>query len=261
MNASELFKAGKLGDALAAQIQEVKSRPAEQDRRLFLFELAAFAGDLDRATRQIEAVSYTEVERDAALQNYRKLIDAEKLRRRLFAESLAPRFLTDPPDHVRLRIEAVNRLREGRPAEASDLLRAANEQVPVVKGTLNGKPFEGARDADDLFGSVVEVMAHGNYFWVPLEQIDSLVMNAPRFPRDEIWLPARLMLREGEHGEVFVPVLYPGSHEHPDDAVKLGRATDWKTLDGGAVLGVGARTYLVGDDASCVRDWREVQLA
>jgi protein involved in temperature-dependent protein secretion len=55
-------------------------------------------------------------------------------------------------------------------------------------------------------------------------------------------------------------VLYPGSHEHVDDQVKLGRSTDWKTLEGGAVLGVGARTFLVGDDASALPEWRELQI-
>jgi type VI secretion system protein ImpE len=54
MNASELFKTGMLSDAIAAQVQEVKSHPADHGRRLFLFELLAFAGDLDRARKQIE---------------------------------------------------------------------------------------------------------------------------------------------------------------------------------------------------------------
>jgi type VI secretion system protein ImpE len=260
MTASELYKAGKLADALAAQLQEVKAKPADQSRRLFLFELAVFAGDLDRASRQIEAVSYSETERELATVGYRKLLDAERLRRRLFTESLSPKFLADPPDHVRIRLEAINRIREGRVAEASELLTKANELVPAMNGTLNGKAFEGIRDADDLFGSVIEVMAHGNYYWLPLEQVACLALTEPRFPRDLIWTPARLMMTEGEHGEIFLPALYPGSHEHTDDQVKLGRSTDWKTLEGGAVLGVGGRTYLVGDDASSLPEWRELQI-
>jgi type VI secretion system protein ImpE len=260
MTASELYKAGKLADALAAQIQDVKAKPADQSRRLFLFELAVFSGDLDRAARQIEAVSYTETERELALAGYRKLLDAEKLRRRLFSESLAPKFLAEPPDHVRIRLEAINRIREGRTTEASELLQKANDLAPPLKGTLNGKAFEGIRDADDLFGPVLEVMAHGNYYWLPLEQVECLALNGPEFPRDLIWTPARLMMTEGEHGEIFIPALYPSSHEHDDEQVKLGRANDWKTLDGGAVLGRGARAYLVGDDASALPEWRELQL-
>lgn len=54
-----------------------------------------------------------------------------------------------------------------------------------------------------------------------------------------------------------MPALYPGSHEHADDSVRLGRGTDWKELDGGAALGVGLHTYLRDDDAIGLLEWRE----
>ena len=50
---------------------------------------------------------------------------------------------------------------------------------PRRRGRLNGKPFEHLRDADDLFGSVLEVLSQGAYYWVPLEQVASLAMSAP----------------------------------------------------------------------------------
>ena len=37
MNASELFKAGRLTEAIDAQIKEVKAQPGDQARRVFLF--------------------------------------------------------------------------------------------------------------------------------------------------------------------------------------------------------------------------------
>ena len=81
MNAAELFKAGKPHEALAAQTQEVKGKPGDQGKRLFLFELLAFAGDLDRARRQIGAVTYDDPDLETAAA-YRELIDAEEARRR-----------------------------------------------------------------------------------------------------------------------------------------------------------------------------------
>ena len=63
-----------------------------------------------------------------------------------------------------------------------------------------------------------------------------MAMNPPRFPRDLLYVPARLELAD-EAGEVFLPALYPGSHEHADDQVRLGRMTDWKALEGGPTLG------------------------
>jgi type VI secretion system protein ImpE len=260
MNASELFKAGKLQEAIAAQVNEVRAHPADHGKRLFLFELLVFAGDLDRARRHIDAVRYDEVERDAAVQTYRKLLDAEQARRRLFRDGLRPKSLAEPSEHVRLRLGAVDRLREGRPAEAAEVLARAASATPPAPGVLNGKAFDLLRDADDLFGPVLEVMAHGDYYWVPLEQVEALAMNAPRFPRDLLWVPARLSVRDGAAGDVFLPALYPGSHEHPDDQVRLGRATDWKTAEGGTVLGVGLRMFLAGDDPVSLLEFRQLQM-
>jgi type VI secretion system protein ImpE len=60
---------------------------------------------------------------------------------------------------------------------------------------------------------------------------------------------------------VFLPAIYPGSHEHADDQVKLGRKTDWKETKDGPVLGMGLRTFLVGDDPVTLLEWRELKLA
>jgi type VI secretion system protein ImpE len=259
MTASELFKAGRLAEAIDAQVHEVKANPADQAKRLFLFELLAFAGDLERARRQIEAVNYGEMERDNAVQAYRKLLDAEEARRRVFGDGVMPHFLVPPPEHLGKRLEAVNCLRADQPAEAARLLDGAAAE-PALSGRLNGKPFTVLRDCDDLFGPVLEVMAHGDYYWLPLEQVDALTANAPKFPRDLLWLPARLEVRDGPAGDVFLPALYPGSHEHPDDQVKLGRLTDWASAEGGPVRGVGLRLFLVDDDAMNLLEWRELQV-
>ena len=260
MNAGELFKAGKLQEALTAQTQEVKSNPGDKAKRLFLFELLAFSGDLERARRQIGVVSYEEPELETAAIAYRQLLDAEEARRRLFRDGLSPEFLAEPPSHVRRRLEAINRLREGKPAEVAAELARAAEETPTTTGTLNGKPFDHLRDCDDLLAGVLEVMAKGKYFWAPLEQIDSLAANAPATPRDLLWLPAHLQMRDGPEGDVFLPALYPNSHEHTDDAIKLGRSTDWKGDGGGPVLGVGLKVFLVGDDDKPLLEWRELQV-
>jgi type VI secretion system protein ImpE len=260
MSASESYRAGRLGEAVEAQIQEVKRAPADHARRLFLFELLAFAGEWDRARRQVEAVKYDQLELEVATNNYRKLLDAEQARRNLFEGGTRPQTFAEPPAHVGLRLEAVDRLREKNLAGAAELLARAQQASPALCGELNGKRFEGLRDCDDLFGGVLEVMAQGRYYWVPLEQVESVTLNAPRFPRDLIWTPARLDLHEGASGEVFLPALYPGTSAHSDDAVKLGRYTDWQAPEGGPVLGRGARLFLIGDDATPLLEWRELKL-
>jgi type VI secretion system protein ImpE len=258
MNASELYSAGKLQDAIKAQTDAVKAAPADPAKRLFLFELQVFAGDLDRAKRQIDAVKYDDPGTDAAVAVYRKLLEAETARRKLFQDGVAPQAFGPVADQVKLRIEAVQRLREKNHAEAAAALGRAAEATRAFKGQLNEKPFDGLRDADDLFGGALEVMAHGAYYWVALEDVLAVAANAPRYPRDLIWLPARLTLRDGQEGEVYLPALYPGSHEAADDALKLGRATDWKNETGGPVLGVGCKTFLAGEDPITLLEFRQL---
>jgi type VI secretion system protein ImpE len=260
MNASELFKAGKLSDAVAAQVQEVKAHPTDHGRRLFLFELLALDGDLDRARKQIEAIHYDEMERESARVQYRQLLDAEQARRRVFHEGIMPGFLIPPPEYLYKRLEAINCLRTNKRTDAAALLAQADETTPRIKGTLNGQAFEGLRDGDDLFGPVLEVMAHGDYYWLPLEQVESLHINPPKYPRDLLWLPATLAVREGPAGDVFLPVLYPESHEATDERIKLGRATDWRQTEAGPTRGEGARMFLVGDEGVNLLDWRQLQV-
>jgi type VI secretion system protein ImpE len=259
MNAAESYKAGHLAQAIEAQLGEVKAHPTDAARRTFLFELLCFSGDLDRARRQLDAIRADEGELESAAANYRRLLDAETARHRLFEEGIAPEFLGEATADLRARIEAVGLLRLGREAEAAALIVGANDALPPVAGTLNGKRFESLRDADDLFAGVLEVMAQGKYFWVALDQVVSVAMNPPRFPRDLLYAPARLELAQ-ETGEVFLPALYPGTAKHGDDGVRLGRVTDWVTRGGesGATLGVGARLYLVDDDDLSLLEWRQL---
>jgi type VI secretion system protein ImpE len=257
MNATDLFKSGKLQAALDAQLQDVKAHPADQNKRLFLFELACFTGDLDRAHRQIDLIQYDDPEVAAALQTYRAMLNAEQARRRLFSAGQAPKSLAPHPEHVAQRLQALNLLRANQTAEAGTILAAINLAAPSLKGTFNDKPFDSIRDADDLFGTVLEVLAHGEYYWVPLEQVQTLTMNPPKYPRDLLWRPARLEM-EGAAGDVFLPVLYPGTHEKSDEQLLLGRTTDWVGSEGAPVRGVGARTFMVGDDGVGLLEFRQL---
>jgi type VI secretion system protein ImpE len=259
MNAGEFYKAGRLPEAIEAQVQEVKANPIDNGKRLFLFELLAFAGELDRARRQIDVVKYDDPDLDMATLSYRRLMDAEEARRKLFAEGLPPGFFGDPSEHLRLRLAAVQQLREKKFEEAALNLERAIEATPAFPGFLNEQPFQSLRDEDDIFSGVLEVMALGRYFWVGLEQIHLLTVSPPKFPRDLLYLSAHLELEE-ESGDVFLPTLYPGSHEHPDDMVKLGRLTAWKEHDGGLSLAVGLHSYLRDDEPISLLEWRELKM-
>lgn len=261
MNASELFKAGNLTGAFEAQLAEVRAAPGDDRRRLFLFELAVFLGDLDRARRQIDMLTYDIPELQMAVGVYRLALDSEAARRRCLADGAEPQFFLPPVEPVKQRLDALQLIRTGRLQDAAKLLQDVNEAASSLRGEYNGQPFDVLRDADDLFGTVLEVFANGRYFWLPFEQIAGIAKNPPAHPRDLIWAPARLTLKDGTSGDVLLPVLYPKSHEHSDDAIKLGRATDWTSPADGLVRGVGAKTFLIGDDAAALLEWREILLA
>ncbi len=260
MTASELFQAGKLRDAIDAQIAKVKSQPANNPARFFLFELFLFSGELDRARKQLAVLRYDDPQHLAAIEQYRDAMDAEVKRRAVFAGTEQPKGLTDGPAHVTQRFEALAFLARGEHAEAKRRFDEANAAVPTLKGTLNGLPFEGLYDADERFGTVLEVFGSGGiYSWVPLENIESITMNPPAAPRDVILRPASLVLKDGIEGDVLLPGLYPGSWQSADGELQLGLATEWQGND--ILCGVGVRQFLVGTSTHPFANLRQVQFA
>ncbi|MCE9529820.1 MAG: hypothetical protein K8T89_01565 [Planctomycetes bacterium] len=263
MNASELFQAGQLQAAIDAQIQKVKTNPADQAARFFLFELMMFAGELERARKQIDVLRYDEPKAQAGVEIYKQAIDAEVMRRKVLAGQELPKSLTVAPEHVLQRLQALKHFAAGDADAGSALIDQANAAIPNVKALINGKPVENLRDADDLFGSVLEVFGPGGlYCWVPQEQIETLSMNPPKSPRDVLLMPANLSIKDGPSGDVLLPAIYPGSHTNTDDALRLGRATDWSGEDGRPLRGVGGRLFLTGEsDTSPLLHWRDFQAA
>ena len=258
---TDLYRAGKLQLALDAQLAEVKAHPADAGRRLFLFELAVFAGDDARARRQLDALPPAENPGAAvAVEQYRQCLDAAAARQALFAAGTRPALMDPAPEHVTLRLDALDRLRPATPPRRPTCFARADAAAPPVAGSLNGTPFDRLRDADDRLGPVLEVFARGKYLWVGLDQLDAVVSNPPKFPRDLVWLPAKLMAATGEMGDVFLPALYPGTAGHPDEAVRLGRTTEWDEGDG-PVVGRGAKLFFHGDDALPLLDWRQLEVA
>jgi len=245
MTANDLFQNGRLRDAIDAQVAKVKAAPTDRPARLFLFELFLFAGDLDRARKQLDVLRYDDPRHSAAVEQYRSALEAELRRRAVFAGTEQPKVLAAAPDHVRLRLDALPYLARGEHAEARKRLDEANAAVPSLTGALNGKPFEGLYDADERFGTVIEVFGTGGvYTWVPLEQVESITMNPPRAPRDVIWRPANVTLTDGLSGDVLIPGLYPDTHLHADDPIRLGRGTEWQGDGQEIARGVGGKMLL-----------------
>jgi type VI secretion system protein ImpE len=261
MTGTDLFKAGRLNDAIAAQTLAVRENPGDQSKRIFLFELLSFAGEMDRARKQLDALQFDKTELMLAVSAYRGCLDAEKDRCDILEKS-KPLFFSEPPEHVLTRLKGLHALGAGNKTDATKLIEEANSNAPVVNGTINGKPFSGLRDADDLFASVLEVFSSSKYYWVPLEEIASVEITEPKAPRDLIYIAAELTLKNGEGGPVFLPALYLGTNHSSNELVKMGRENDWEgDANNSFVRGYGRKVYLVGDEDLDILSWRKLEIS
>lgn len=245
-NAKDLLNEGKLSAAIQQVTQDVKSKPADVASRIFLFELLCFAGDLERAEKQIDVVGHQSEQMQIGTIVYREVIAAERARNAVFCKGGNPDFLTAPPEYAALYLEALNLRRNGEGEKARVLLEKALESAPSVTVQLDGQEYESFEDSDVFFGPFLELLVNEKYAWLPFEQIRRIEIAKPKQLRDLIWARAKVEAKGGDLGEVFVPVLYPSSAAHPDELVKLGRVTDWVDIGGGLSRGVGQRLFLAG---------------
>jgi len=231
MNARELYQAGRLADAIQALTAEVRSNPTDGQRRTFLFELLCFTGAFDRAGKQLDVLGQGGQEAAMGMLLYRAALHAEQTRQLMFATGQLPLGTRDPAP---------------------------------VSGTMNGKPFSSLEDADPRIGARLEVFAAGEYLWLPFEHIASIRIDPPKRLRDLMWTPAIVRpspaFKGGELGEVLLPALTPGTWQHADPQVQLGRVTEWQDLPDGREAPVGQKLLMVDDDAVSLLEVRDLQI-
>lgn len=249
MTAEELFQAGRLQEAIDAAIAEVKKRPTETGIRGFLCELMCFNGELERADKQLDLLSTQLPESAMQVALFRQLIRAETSRQEFFRDGRLPEFIGEPTAAQSLSLKASIEIREGNLTAAATLLAEAEQARVHVSGTCDESAFDDFRDLDDLSATTVEVLTStGKYFWIAPERIEDITFEPVESPRDLLWRPARMSVAGGPDGIVYLPVIYGACGQPEDEALKLGRATDWQGGEGEPILGVGQRTYLFGDE-------------
>lgn len=253
-----LFDAGKLGAAIEELLSEVKANPTDVSRRTFLFELLCFAGEWDRAERQLDVIGHQSTQAELGVAVYRNLIKAERDRQRLVPDCLQPHFLSEPPAYVDMHLDAINRLREGNVEQARKALDIAEEERPAFSGRVDGQQFQDFRNYDDLFGPVLELIVQDKYTWLPIEHIVRIEIEAPKQLRDLLWIGASIETRDKEL-KAFLPTLYPGTSQHTDDQVRLGRMTDWKQIGEELYLGAGLHLFAIDGEEKALLEVRSVE--
>ena len=261
-NDLDLFKVGKLSDAIQAATENVKSNQSDIVMRSRLVEYLCVASQFDRADKQLEVIASQDPKTTVRILELRQLIRASQARGEMFTKGRLPEFISTPPDHVDFRLRALVSLREGNISESSEWLIKAEDARPSISGVMGETHFNEFRDLDDFFGGVLEVFTStGKYFWVPMEQIVEANFTAPKRPIDKSWCEVDLSLRDGPSGLVYVPAIYPkidGADYR--EALASGLETDWLDNGYGITRGEGLRSFIVGEESYSIHELTSITI-
>jgi type VI secretion system protein ImpE len=231
MNAQLLYQNGQLRQAIDSLSAALRDDPTAVRQRTFLFELLCFAGEYERAEKQLNLIASSGPDAEMGSLLYRSALHAERLRQEMF--------LAQVP------------VAQSQPSDA-------------LSGKLNDQAFSRLSDADPRIGARLEVFVAGQYSWIPFDQIASITASPPQRLRDLLWIPA--VVRPGpdykdvELGEVLIPALTPLAWQHEDEEVRLGRMTDWEELPDGTVVPVGLKLLEIDGELVPILELRELEI-
>jgi type VI secretion system protein ImpE len=229
LNANQLYQAGRVDEAIQALGQALRTDPSDVRSRTFLFELLCFAGEYDRAAKQLNIVADSSKEAGLGALLYQTALHGERTRQDIF--------------------QSIGRVEGAQPSTA-------------VAGTLNGRPFTFLSDADPRIGARFEVFAAGQYTLIPFQHLADVRIEEPKRLRDLLWATARAKAGPGfedfEFGEVIVPAIAPLSWRHADWQVRLGREVDWQQQSDGTEVPLGPKMWIVDDELVPILDVREL---
>jgi type VI secretion system protein ImpE len=234
MDAQQLFKAGKLSEAISALNTHLRDNPSDLRNRTFLFELLCFNGDYDRAEKQLNILE-EEGSKDSFLGAllYKSALHAERLRDEMFEQKSYPK-------------------------------QVVNGASGTVSGKLNGKEFKTLSDADPRIGDKLELFAGSDYLWISFHDIATVRLQPPQKLRDLLWAPAKLLtgptFRSRDIGDILLPAVSPLSWQHPDEEVRLGRVSEWCEDEAGDVAPFGSKNLLVDGEEFPLLEVRELEI-
>jgi type VI secretion system protein ImpE len=260
MTAEEHVRSGRLADALAELQSEVKKRPGDARLRIFLFQLLAVMGQLDRALTQLEVAGELDPGALSMTQTYRDVLRCERTRRDVFAGRTQPLVLGEPAEWTALLILAIKAHAERRFDDARSLRRRAFDDAPATPGAIDGRAFEWIADADPRLGPMLEAIVNGRYYWIPFARLTAIEIEKPLDLRDIAWMPVTLTFANGGQSVGFVPTRYPDSEASADPQVVMARSTEWLQAFEDVHVGLGQRLLATDQEDVPFMDARLVRL-
>jgi type VI secretion system protein ImpE len=223
------FRAGRLDKAIEAAGSELRVQPLDRKLRTFLFELLCFAGDFDRAEKQLAVLGDQSSAADTGAMLLKGLLQAHRTREDVFAATPA----------------------------------LAEEEEYRGSLIVNGVEFAGCTDEDPRIGASLEVYRGARYHRIPFREVERVTIAAPARPRDLLWIPATIALKQSTgaaDSEMFahLPALAPQSSSHSDSAVRLGRLSVVEEDERGVALPVGTKLLICGSEEVSLLDVRSL---
>jgi|SRR5579883_62384 len=245
MTVHDLLAEGRLADAVSLQESAVASSPNDPALRRTLIDILAFAGRLDEALAHLARIDTDDPDWPQAARGLHRLFRSERHRT---LDGRKPTIIPDPPPkHATRRWQAVKALRRAQPEDAVKAIDAADAASPAIRGFIDGREFDGLRDADDRFGAILEAFRGGEYLWAPWETLRKVVLAPASVLLDQLYRPATLTFRDNTTTEVHLPLIYPASYR-AEGMFALGIETDHVCPDNGPTRCVGGKLFLVGED-------------
>lgn len=259
MNIKDLIKEGKLAQARAELVAAIKTHPGDTASRTLLFQVLLFSGEWDKAQRHLETLAALDVKMMAATPLYENLLKGERERLEVASWQTMPSFLPETPTYFEDYYKACQQLQANIDGRGPEIFAAMAAQIPQVTGTVNGTPFSGVRNTDDVLAFALEVFAHDRYFWVPFDTIREIIVTPPQTLLDLMWISASITTWSGLSMNGYLPVLYPNTWKHDNEQVRMGRMTDWFSPSGSCVRGAGQQVFVFGDQALSLLELKDVQ--
>lgn len=243
MDAEELLQQGQLDEALQALQQAIRKEPSNVKLRIFLFQLLCVLGAWERALSQLDVAGDMDPLNLPMAQTYREAIHCELFRKEVFKGEKSPLIFGDPPEWTAFLIEALKHAGAGKYTQSETLRNQAFELAPGSAGTIDEQPFEWISDADNRIGPMMEAIINGRYYWIPMQRLKQVTLDAPEDLRDMVWAPAHLTFENEGQSVALIPARYPATEKESDSMLKLSRKTEWQEPYQGLYTGLGQKMF------------------
>lgn len=247
-----------------AQLQSlIRGDASNAKLRIHLFQLLCVLGNWQRALAQLQVCAQLDAKALPMAQTYREAIRCELFRKDVFEGKRTPQIMGAPPSWAGAMIEALKL--DGRKdfADAASLREAALEEAAATRCSVDGIECEWLADADSRLGPTLEVIANGQYYWLPIESCSGLKLEPPADLRDLVWAPGELMLPNEGRVPVLVPTRYPGTETVTStdaDDLKRSKRTEWTEPHPGMWFGMGQRLWTSDSGEHAILDTRLISM-